>query len=342
MRRVVVAIATALDSSLVRVIEAVDDRIEVRYQPDLIPRQRFPGDHTGVDNFQRGTAQEARWRQMLAGAEVIYGVPGDSAHGLADLIEVAPAVRWVQTTRESADHQVRAAGLTRAQRQQVTITSARGIHVTPLAEFAVFGVLASAKRLPQLLAEKEPQPGSVLPAAELADQTLLMIGLGPVGIEVARLATAFGMEVLAINRTGRARVPHVEIVRPARFLADLLPSSHAVVISLPLTAETRNLVSAPEIAGMRRDAVVIDIGAAGVVDQQALIDGLRSGQPAAAVLNVDQSAPLAPDSPLWTMPNVLINPYTAALSAREDRRLVEFFSQNLDRYLHGEELVNQI
>lgn len=342
MNRVVVAIATPLDPDLIPAIEALDARIEVRYQPDLLPPARFAGDHIGAPEFHRSPAQEGRWRRMLADAEIVYGIPGESGSGLAELVKAAPALRWVQATSEAVDQRVNQTRCSEAHREPVSVTTARGIRVTPSAEFAMLGLLASARRLPQLLGDNGARRWNPHPADELAHQTLLLVGLDPVAVEIARLATAFGMEVLAINRTGRADVPNIEIVRPARFLADLLPAAHAVVISLPPTEQTRGLIGAAQIARMRRDAAVILLSGAGVIDERALIEGLRAGQPAVAVLDTFAAEPLPPDSPLWNMPNVLVSPHTAALSTREDMRLAALFTENLDRYLRGEELVNQV
>lgn len=334
MSRVVVAIAAPLDSALAMAIGAVDDRLEVRYLPDLLPQPRCSGDHVGVQDFRRTPAQEDRWRGMLADAEVVYGVPGESVEGLTDLIATAPALRWVQSTSD----RVLTPNPAQPDGSQVTVTYTAGIRVTSSAEFVMFGVLAAARGLPGLLTDNAAHRWSPHPARQLAGQTLLLIGLGPAAVEVSRLATAFGMEVCGVNRTGRANIPNINIVRPTRFLGDLLPASHAVVVSLPRTPEAIGLIGTGEIARMRRDAVLVGIGDGGVIDEHALIEGLRAGQPAAAVLDVPAGESLPSDSPLWTMPNVLVSTQTAALSNLQDRRVVERFIQNLTRYLRGEEL----
>jgi phosphoglycerate dehydrogenase-like enzyme len=339
---VVVAIATPLEFELVDVITSVDDRLDVRYQPDLLPPLRFPCDHRGVDGFRRTEEQETRWRQMLVDAEVMFGIPGDAAAGLADVVRSNPGLRWVQATAGGAGEQVRAAGLTSEELERVLVTSASGVHVGPLAEFAIFGVLAFAKQLPRLLADTRARRWDHYPMVELGGQTLLVIGLGSIGAEVARLAKAFGMHVIAINRTGSSENSDVDEVRPSRFLADLLPVAHAVVVTLPLTDETAGLIDAAAISRMRMDSVLVNVGRGGVVDEPALVQGLERGQPAGAVLDVFATEPLPPDSPLWTMPNVLISPHTAGLSLRENARIVGLFAENLTRYLNGGELISRV
>jgi phosphoglycerate dehydrogenase-like enzyme len=339
---VVVAIATPIEAELVKVIAATDDRLEVRYEPGLLPPLRFPCDHRGVGGFRRTAEQEAGWQTMLDGAEVLFGLPGDAAAGLTDAVRSNGRLRWVQATAGGAGEQVRAAGLTQAELDRVLVTSASGVHAGPLAEFAMFGVLAFAKRLPRLLADTRTRHWDHYPMGELAGQTLLVIGLGSIGSEVARLAKAFGMHVIAVNRTGSADAPDVDKVRPSRFLGDLLPVAHAVVVTLPLTDQTRGLIDAAAIARMRSDAVLVNVGRGGVVDEQALVQGLERGRPAGAVLDVFATEPLPPDSPLWIMPNVVISPHTAALSLRENARIVALFTENLKRYLRGDELLSRV
>lgn len=150
------------------------------------------------------------------------------------------------------------------------------------------------------------------------------------------------MHVSWVNRTGRGTAPGVETIRPPRFLGDLLPTAHAVVMTLPLTEKNTGMIGTQQISRMRADAVLVNVGGGGVVDEQALIRGLEHGQPAAAVLDVFATEPLAPESLLWQMPNVLISPHTAALSSHENERIVALFLENLRRYLRRGDLLGRI
>lgn len=191
--RVVVVVATPLEPELVALIEAVDGRLDVRYQPDLLAPLRFPCDHRGVDSFRRTVEQEDRWQAMLGQAEVLFGIPGDAPEGLAEAIRSITGLRWVQATAGGAGEQVGAAGLTGEELARVAITKAGNVHVGPLAEFAIFGLLAFTKGLPRLLADKAARRWDHYPMAELAGATVVVVGLGGVGTEVARLAKALGM-----------------------------------------------------------------------------------------------------------------------------------------------------
>ena len=321
--RIVVAIATPIEQRLIAGIAAVDDRLDVRYEP-------------------RGAGNEARWKQLLADAEIVFGIPGDALPELTHLVRTSAELRWVQMAESNTYEQLREAGLSAEDLDRMPIIGTNGSQAGPLAELAMFGILAFAKQLPQLLTDAKDRHWHPHPMSDLAGKSMLVIGLGPVGIEVARLAKAFGMHVSGVNRNGRGKVPGVDIIRPARFLADLLPVAHAVVLTLPLTQQTRGLIDARAVSRMRADSIFVNIGHGGVVDEPALIQGLEQGQPAAAVLNAFSSEPLPPHSPLWKMSNVLISPHTAAQSTQQTERMVGAFTDNLRRYLRGDELIGRI
>lgn len=312
---VVLAIATPLPPELVAELEAVDDRLDVRYQP---------GPAAALDD-----------------AEIVFGFPQDSPQALADLVATNANLRWMQATTRSVGEQLRAANLAHSELERVLVTRP-GVHGIPLAEFALSGILAFAKKLPSLLEGAKERSWDPVPMSVLAEQTLLVVGLGSTGIEVARLGRAFGMRVSAVNRTGRGTFPGVESVRPPRFFGDLLPTAHAVVVTLPLTEQTKGLIGADAISRMRTDSVFVNVGAGGVVDEQALINGLEQGQPAAAVLDAFATEPLPADSPLWRLPNVVISPRAAARGADEQQRIVDAFIQNLRRYLRADDLLGLI
>ncbi|MEO6886207.1 MAG: D-2-hydroxyacid dehydrogenase [Jatrophihabitantaceae bacterium] len=338
----VVAIATPLETELVARIEAVDDRLQVRYEPDLLPPPRFMCDHRGAASFHRTSEQNGRWRAMLAEAEVLFGIPDDSPQGLADVVRSGGRLRWVQATSGGAGEHVAAADLSTEERQRVLITRAGGVHAGPLAEFAIFGLLAFTKGLPRLLADQQAKRWDHYPVAELAGSTVLVVGLGSVGLQVARLAKAFGMRVIAVNRSGHTDSPDVDQIRTARFLGDLLPVSHGVVLTLPLTEKTRGMIDAAAIARMHSRAVLVDIGRGGVIDEPALVQALQQGKLAGAALDVFATEPVPADSPLWTLPNVLLSPHTAGLSVRENERIIDVFCENLRRYLAGDEMLYRV
>ena len=339
---VVVAIAGPLESELVATIRAVDGRVKVLYEPDLLPPVRFVGDHRGLETFRRTPAQEERWGAMLSAADVLFGLPGDTGEGLAAAVRISPRLRWVQGTAAGAGEQVRAAGLTAEELRRVTITTASGIHGTQLAEFAFLGLLAFTKDLPRLLADKAERRWGHYPMDELRGQTVLIVGFGSIGKEIGRLGRAFGMRVIGVNRSGIASSSNADEIHAPGSLDDLLPLADAVVLSMPSTGETRLMFDAHAFGLMRANAIFVNVGRGAVVDEDALVSALKDGRLRGAVLDVFATEPLPVGSALWDLPNVLVSPHTAALSRRENARIVDLFAENLRRFLASEALVNRV
>ncbi|MBA3842736.1 MAG: D-2-hydroxyacid dehydrogenase, partial [Actinobacteria bacterium] len=148
-RLVEVAIATPIEAELVASIRAVSERVSLLYQPELLPPTRYPEDHRGVAGFRRDAKAEGRWQGLLARAEVLFGIPDDSPQGLAAVMRGSPRLRWVQGTAAGTGEQLKAAGLSKDELERVTVTSASGVHVGPLAEFCLLGLLAFTKGLPR-------------------------------------------------------------------------------------------------------------------------------------------------------------------------------------------------
>jgi phosphoglycerate dehydrogenase-like enzyme len=324
-----VVIATPLEPELVDRLRRVDERLEIVFEPELLPPPRWASDHIGDPNFERTPDQEARFADLISGAEIVLGYPREDPEQIAWLVRTAPGLRWVQGTFAGAGQQLAAAGLPREDVERIIWTSSVGIHITPLGEWAMFGILALTKGLPRLEADKRAHRWAHYPVDEVRGTTVLVVGLGEIGTEVARLAEAFGMNVLSTRRN-------------AGDLDALLPQADSVVITLPLTDETRGMFDRRRIALMKPGAILVNIGRGPVVEEDALIDALRSGRLRGAALDVFETEPLPRDSPLWDLDNVILSPHTAAQSIHENERIVELFAENLRRYLAGEELRSRI
>lgn len=344
MARTQVMIASPLEAELVARVRRADPRIEVLWEPDLLPPARYPADHSGDPAFRRDRAGEARWRAMLDRAEVLFGVPGDSVDALAEVVTSASRIRWIHATSAGAGEWVRRANLAPEDLERVAITTSSGVHAVPLAEFAILGLLAIAKELPRLVTDQRAKvwPEVRQPLRELHGQTLFLLGLGAIGREVARLGKALGMRTVGFRRTQGPPPEWVDEVHGPERLPDLAGEADAVVVSLPLTEQTAGLVDRATIERLPPDCIFVNVGRGGVVDEPALIDALRERRIGGAVLDVFAEEPLPPDSPLWTLPNVLVTPHAAALSARENERIVELFVANLRRFLDGDPLTNVI
>jgi phosphoglycerate dehydrogenase-like enzyme len=338
-----VLIASPLEAELAERIRDAEPRAEVGYEPDLLPPARHPGDHRGDPEFRRDPAGEARWRELLDQAEVLFGIPGDSAAGLAE-VAALPRLRWVHATSAGAGEVVRTAKLPAEALERVTITTSSGVHAIPLAEFAILGLLAIAKDLPRFAEDQRARAWPELrrPLRELDGQTLFLVGLGEIGRETARLAKAFGMRTVGIRRSQKPPPEYVDEVHGPDRLAELACRADAMVVSLPLTEETAGMIDRVVIERLPPSCIFVNVGRGGVVDEPALIEALQEGRIAGAVLDVFATEPLPPDSPLWDLPNVLVTPHAVALSARENERIVELFVTNLRRYLDGEPLAKVV
>ncbi|MGH3322519.1 MAG: D-2-hydroxyacid dehydrogenase [Streptosporangiaceae bacterium] len=336
-----VVIATPLEDELVDRIRREVPEAHVSFDPTLMPTPRYPCDHRGDPHFSRSEDDERRWWKLLATAEVLFGLPGDTGRGLARIVRASSRLRWVQATAAGAGEQIREADLSAPERDRVCVTSAAGIHAGPLAEFALLGILTFTKDLPRLRRYQRERRWDHSPVRELRGSTLLVLGVGGIGLEVARLARSFGMYVLGVKRVPDA-APCVDEMHTVDALPDLAPRADAVVCTLPITEETRGVVSAEVIAALPPHCVFVNVGRGRVVDESALTEALASGRLAGAALDVFATEPLPAESPLWELDNVVVSSHTAALSPHENTRIVDLFIDNLRRYVLGKPLRNRV
>ena len=176
---------------------------------------------------------------------------------------------------------------------------------------------------------------------QVSEQTVLVVGLGGIGAQTARLLKGLGATVLGVKRTVEP-MDFVDAVHPVTALPALVGRADAIVFTLPGTDATAGLYGAELIAATKPGAVIVNVGRGTVIDESALIDGLISGPLGSAYLDVVAVEPLPADSPLWDLPNVVISPHTAALNDAEDRRIAELFAENLRRFLAGDGLINVV
>lgn len=332
MPTLVVTITSFLEPEHVDAIRRVDPRVEVLYDPDLVPAPRYVADHTGTPRA-RSAEQEATYRAMLARAEVMFDFDREHAR---DLRAVAPNLKWLQATSAGIGQYVVSNDLDKA---GVVFTTASGVHARPLADFCTMAMLMFSKGYFAMLRDQRAKRWERTCAEELTGKTLAVIGLGKVGQEVARQAKCFDMRVIGTARTARP-LPHVDALYAPAQLAQVLPQADFLVLIAPHTPETDGLIGACELALMKPSAVLINIARGALVDEDALITALREGRLAGAALDVFRAEPLPPDSPLWDMPNVIVSAHSASTVRQENARIIALFCENLRRYLDGRPLLN--
>jgi phosphoglycerate dehydrogenase-like enzyme len=237
---------------------------------------------------------------------------------------------------------VRAAQLTPAELERITFTTSGGVHAEPLAEFAVFGVLAGAQRLPQLLKDqREHEWGVRRPVPQVANQRVAVVGLGGIGRAVARKLSGLGADVVGVHRRDIEAEGVTQTVPPER-LGALLPEVDAVVLCLPATELTKHMLSRELLGQVKEGITVVNVGRGSTVDEEALIEALSDGRVGFAALDVFEHEPLPTDSPLWGLPNVLVSPHNAGTYEGEERKIAELFAENAGRLLDGKPLVNVV
>lgn len=256
-----------------------------------------------------------------------------------EAIARAPNLRWIHSTAAGVDQLLFPEVLER----DILVTTSSGIHAIPLCEHVFAMLLALSRRLHHAICQqihhRWDRRGCV--GGELGGGTLGILGLGHIGVELAKRAAAFEMRVIGTKRTP-SPVPYVERVLPPEGLDEVLAESDAVVIALPLTPQTRGLIGERELRLMKPTAFLINVGRGPIVQEAALLRALQEGWIAGAGLDVFEQEPLPPDSPFYDLENVILTPHVAGTSPRYMDRAIPLFCENLARYVRGEMLLNVV
>lgn len=321
-------ITSPLEAEQVERIRAVDPALRVLYEPDLLPPIRYIADHVG-EPMQRSPDQQRHWRELLGQADILWDIPS------AEDLPFAKSLRSIQTTSTGVGATIAKRGLDKT---DVVVTTARGVHAGPLAEFTFLALLSHFRGLRQMQEEQRGHQWICNCGEEVAGRTLVTIGAGDLARGCAKLARAFGMRVVAIARDpakSRAHNDLFDAVLPNSELHAALGKADAVVITVPALPSTENMIDRAAIAAMRPGIALVNIGRGTVIDEAAMIDALRSGHIGFAGLDVTLVEPLSPESPLWDMPNVLISPHSASTVSTENRKITDIFIHNLRCWLDG-------
>ena len=336
--KIKILVASFLEEEHVRRISEVDPRVSVIYEPDLLRPPRYAADHKGAAR-ERTLEQETRWRELLATADILFDF--DQTHR-EDLPQLAPNVKWIQSTSSGIGQFV--ADMRYGERMPNTIfTKASGVHGQPLAEFCLLVMLMFRKGLLRVLRDQSRKHWERYAGTDLEGCTVVIVGLGAVGQEVARACMALRMHVIGVDLPGfpveSLSAPPSEFF-PVSDLRKALPRAEHLVLIAPHTPETEGLIGAEELTLMPQGAILINIGRGPLVDESALADALASGHLGGAGLDVFVQEPLPVDSPFWEMPNVVVSPHSASTSDRENGRITDLFCENLKRFLAGKTMIN--
>jgi phosphoglycerate dehydrogenase-like enzyme len=279
--------------------------------------------------------------QHIANVEILFGISLRPEQFVA-----ATKLRWIHS-QAAAVHQLMFPELVNS---DVIITNARDVHGPVVAEQVVAMMFALAKRIPAAVRFQQNHEwgqdafsSGRSHSRELAGATLGLVGLGSIGRNVAKHASALGMRVIAVREHPEKEKPqYVHQVLPTSKLQELLAQSDYVVLSTPVTAETTGMIGRQQLATMKPEAFLLNVGRGPLIDEAALADVLREHKIGGAALDVFDQEPLPPDSALWDLEDLLITPHTAGISERMWERHYVLFSDNLRRYLSGQPLLGLV
>jgi phosphoglycerate dehydrogenase-like enzyme len=327
-----VLITFPLEEALVEEIQQVSNKLSITVHP-----------------ARQGDEVPAELWEKVEVLYTMYALPGE---------ELAPDLKWVQFFLAGIDKVIDEPIL---RRDNIRATTMSGANAPQVAEHVLTMMLALGHNLPDFFVRQSriewmTDKGVKYQPFELRGSTIGIVGYGSIGRQIARLASSFGAAVLATKRevmdpedkgyfledTGD---PHGDIftrLYPPQALRSMFKECDFVVVTIPLTEDTRGMIGAEQLAALKPSAYLVDVSRGGVVDHNALVEALQENRLAGAALDVFEEEPLPTDHPLWAMPNVFITPHVAGFSAHYLSRATALFVENLKRFLADEPLLNQI
>ncbi|MEX6428753.1 MAG: D-2-hydroxyacid dehydrogenase [Ferrimicrobium sp.] len=250
----------------------------------------------------------------------------------------AKRLKWIQTATAGVDGLM----FQELRESEVLVTNARGVFESAIAEYTLGLLLMFTKDLLRTVRLQQACLWRHRETARLGGARLLVVGAGPIGREVGRLAQRLGVDVEIVARRRREGDPDFGTVRAIEELHDALGGADFVVVVTPLTEGTRGLIDRDAIRAMKPGAYLINVGRGAVVDEDALLVGLQSGHLAGAALDVFEHEPLAVDHPFWSRPDVIVSPHMSADATGWQRLATSVFVENLRRWRRGDALLNRV
>lgn len=280
---------------------------------------------------QRVDPDTPEYLSLLERAEILVGFPS------VETLDRAGNLRWVQLGSAGAERYCPVLD------ESVKLTNASGTYGRCIAEHVIGMMLCLTRGMAWMVrAQQKKQWRREFKWIEVAGQTMGIIGLGDIGLHTARRAKAMEMHVLANRRNPGRRPDCVDELMGPEGLEEILNRSDHVVLTVPGVASTRHMIGPEQFAAMKRGAYFFNVGRGSTVDESALVEALQSGELSGAGLDVFSQEPLAPESPLWEMENVILSPHVAGSTQYQWRRVGEIFLENLSRFRDGREMINEV
>lgn len=309
---------------------------------DLLPRLRESDPTVELVPI----AADGSWFGSLGGVEVLYkfyiGGRFSKVWGpkeLPRILEAAPNLKWIHSGKAGVEDFI----IPELVESTIILTNGAGAPKRAVSETVMAFILADAKALLQHDRYQQRREWKNLPHRELAGLTVAILGLGKIGLEVARLCKAFDLRVVGTKRTvsGEA-VPWVDQLFLSTQQDECVGQADYVVVTAALTPDTVGMVSAQTFVAMGPDAILINVARGAIVDEDALIQALKGGQIRGAYLDVFLTEPLPAESPLWGLPNTVIMPHNSPMSQNVLRHMTGIFIDNFRRFCRGESLINVV
>ncbi|MEO5692990.1 MAG: D-2-hydroxyacid dehydrogenase [Usitatibacter sp.] len=255
-----------------------------------------------------------------------------------DALRQAKSLKWVQIHSAGADRPI----YPELQSRGVVITTSSGASASIVAQSALAGILALGRKLPQLMEQQRAKQWKSLITnlpPDLAGQTAVILGWGPIGQSLAAWLSAIGLKIIVVRNTANKAGNHPTFTYDQ--ILEAAPKADWLVIACPLSEKTEKLINKQVLTSLPPGAHVINVGRGEIIEEEALIQRLKERQIAGAYLDVFNKEPLGPDSPLWDIPNVIVTPHSAGHSAGNEGRVAKIFLENLAHQVEGRPLRNK-
>jgi phosphoglycerate dehydrogenase-like enzyme len=290
---------------------------------------RFPDDRVLAIADENGLP-------AAADAEVAFS--GNNPRRVRQLLDATPKLRWYHTVSAGVENMP----LPELAQRGIVLTNNSGSYDVQIAEHLMAFVFAASRQLHRYRDNQRASQWKDHEHQELRDATIVVYGMGSIGGEIARLASAIGMRVIGVRRQAASRAPGIDRVVATDQLAEVVGEADYLAIAAPLTSATRGAVSREVISRMKPTGWIMNIARGAIVDEPAMIEALRAKRIGGAALDVFTTEPLPAESPLWTLENVIITPHNSGSSPRVGERTLALFAENLRRYKAGEPLINRV
>jgi len=296
--------------------------------PEMITA-RFPDDRIFAIADEKGLA-------AAGDAEVAFS--GNNPRRVQKLLDATPKLRWYHTLSAGVENMP----LAELAERGIVLTNNSGSYDIQIAEHLLAFVFAASRQLHRYRDLQQASEWKEQQHQELRGATIVVYGMGSIGGEIARLASAVGMRVIGVRRSAGLPPPGVERVLSTDRLAEVVGEADYLAIAAPLTPSTRGAISREVISRLKPTAWIMNIGRGAIVDETAMIEALEAKRIAGAALDVFTTEPLPKESPLWRLDNVIITPHHSSSSPRSAERTLALFAENLRRYKAGEPLINRV